>query len=51
MLFNGVGHGVLRSRTQETDTPRCAQRIVVEFLENPSAPVDGSCARELPSPF
>jgi len=50
-VFTGVGHGVLRAETAETELPRCAQRIVMEFLDDPTASVDGSCAEALPPAF
>jgi pimeloyl-ACP methyl ester carboxylesterase len=50
-LFNGLGHGVLRSNAAEPGELSCAQQIVTNFLDNPKSAVDGSCAAELPGAF
>jgi pimeloyl-ACP methyl ester carboxylesterase len=39
-VFSGVGHGVVRSR-------RCAQEIMVQFLEEPREEPDTSCLADL----
>lgn len=50
-MFKGLGHGVLRSDKAYGDELSCAATITLDFLENPSTAVDGSCASKLPGPF
>lgn len=49
-LFRGIGHGVLRSEVAE-DGVTCSQQIMLDFLDDPQATVDGSCTEALTGPF
>ncbi|MDD9937872.1 MAG: alpha/beta fold hydrolase [Myxococcales bacterium] len=44
ILFDGYGHGVLRSLPGSAEEPSCPQRLVAEFLDDPMATLDASCA-------
>ncbi len=41
--FDGTGHGVFRAH-------ECAQRRTVEFINDPTAPLDTQCATEIGPP-
>jgi pimeloyl-ACP methyl ester carboxylesterase len=51
VLFEGLGHGVLRSDTWTADAPSCAQSIARQFLDDPTSPADTGCVAMLPAPF
>jgi pimeloyl-ACP methyl ester carboxylesterase len=48
VVFNGIGHGVLRSETAPPGELTCSQQMVIAFLDDPEAPVDTACAAALP---
>jgi pimeloyl-ACP methyl ester carboxylesterase len=48
--FPGLGHGIVRAQTAETDRPRCAVKLAGEFLTDSTSSVDGACAGALPEP-
>ena len=50
-LFNGLSHGILRAPSSEAGEVSCAMKMVLQFLDDPSAVVDGACASQLPGPF
>lgn len=50
-LFRGLSHGVLRSDKANGTELSCAASITLNFLNDPSTAVDGSCASKLPGPF
>jgi pimeloyl-ACP methyl ester carboxylesterase len=48
VLFDGFGHGVVRSETGEAAVPRCAHRMTQAFFDAPSERVDTSCRQDIP---
>ena len=51
LLFNGLGHGVLRGDIARSGQLSCAQKILIQFLDEPELVVDDSCVEELPGAF
>jgi pimeloyl-ACP methyl ester carboxylesterase len=51
LLFNGLGHGVLRGDIARSGQLSCAQKILFQFLDEPELVVDDSCVEELPGAF
>jgi len=50
--FPPFGHGVLRAQAPTGDDPiPCGQRVIIDFLADPAAPVDASCVDDLPPLF
>lgn len=48
VLFEGVGHGVVRTMTGESGVPPCAQKMTQAFYDAPRDPLDTTCLSEIP---
>lgn len=51
LFFQGLGHGVLNGDTAKPGQLSCAQKVLIQFLDEPESQVNGSCVEELPGAF